>query len=383
MTARKLVGVIGSGLIGRDPFDRRSWSGSSHFLFTWLHRAGALHRAFGVEAPAWQRYFCMLKSFSGVRKTWRRRFYLDTRYYQSLTNEVKRNLVPADFEHDFLQLGAVFDVPALVNGRSRCFSYHDGNLAQFVRSPDAPRGLGARRVDRALAYERKVYQGMTKILSMSEYLRDSFIRDFEIPEERVVNIGAGINVESVPEYVPDKRYDCREVLFVGVDFSRKGGWQLLEAFKRVRQRLPDAKLHLVGPKELVIPPGLEGGVTFHGYLNKSLPADNDRLAQLYRRCCLFVMPSLWEPFGIASLEAMVHQLPCLVTNRWALREIVTPGLTGDHVECADLDDLEVKLCSLLSDPHSLRIMGEAGRQTVIQRYTWPQVIKRLIEAMSP
>lgn len=374
--SKKLVGIIGSGLIGRDPFDPRNWSCGYRFLFNGLKDAGALHRAFGVETPFVLRHLLMLKNFNMKRKVWRRRFYMDTSYHDSLTREVGRRLEPSDFEHDFLQIGAVFDVPALVGGRSRCFSYHDANLAQFLRSPDAPPGLGARKVDRALAYERRVYHGMAKVLSMSEYLRRSFIEDFGVPEDRVVTVGVGINFEAIPSYVPDKRYDRREILFIGVDFARKGGWVLLEAFRRVRERFPDASLHIVGPRNLAIPPGLEGGVTFHGHVSR------DSRDALLRRCSLFAMPSLWEPFGIAPLEAMANQMPCLVTNRWALREIVIPGETGDLAECGDVEDLAAKLASLLSDPEALRRMGEAGRQMVLDHYTWGHVIVRLIKAVS-
>jgi glycosyltransferase involved in cell wall biosynthesis len=379
---RKLVGIIGSGLIGRDPFDPRSWSTISRYFFTTLRQAGLLHRAFGVEAPKITRYACMIKNFDINKSRWKRSFYMDRAYRDALTREIRRRLEPADFEHDFLQIGAMYDVPSLTGAHSRCYSYHDGNLAESLRSPNSPRGLGARKIDTALAYERRVYHGIHKILCMSEYLRQSFIKDFDVPAERVEVIGAGINLEAIPEPVLDKRYDSREVLFIGVDFPRKGGWELLQAFKRVRARIADARLHLVGPKELAIPPDLQGGVTFHGYLSKNVPADKARLDELFRRSCLFVMPSRYEPFGIAPLEAMVHQVPCLVTNRWALKEMVIPGLTGDHVECDDVEDLKAKLSALLADPEALRAMGEKGRQFVVENFTWDHVIKRLIRAVS-
>jgi alpha-maltose-1-phosphate synthase len=377
-----LVGIVGSGLIGRDPFDRRCWSGSSYFFFTALAAQGALHRAFGVEAPRARRWLLMAGNFRRDRAAWRARFYSDPRYRDALTAEVRRRLRPDDLGHDFLQLGAMYDVPRLLDGRARCFSYHDGNLAEKLRSPNAPVGLGARRIDRALAYERRVYHGIDKILTMSEYLRRSFIRDFDVPEDRVVAVGAGINLDEVPGELAEKRYDGREVLFIGVDFARKGGWELLKAFQRVRGRYPDARLHIVGPRELAIPPDLEGGVSFHGFLNKSNPADRARLDELFGRCCLFVMPSLYEPFGIAPLEAMVHQLPCLVTNRWALAETVTPGETGDLVECGDVDDLAAKLGALLADPDALRQMGDAGRRMVLERYTWDRVARRVVAEVS-
>jgi glycosyltransferase involved in cell wall biosynthesis len=377
---KKLVGITGSGQIGRDPFDRQAWSGCSYRFFTELQNQGRLHRAFGVEVPALRRCLYMARNVARERTTWREQFYMDPGYRDALTEEVRKQLRPDDWAHDFLQLGAMYNVPRLLQGRARCFSYHDGNLAEALRSPNAPPGLSARAVDRALAYEREVYHAIARIFSMSEYLRQSFIRDFDVPPERVVSVGAGINLDALPPYVPGKRYDNREVLFIGVDFPRKGGWELLRAFRGVHGRLPDARLHIVGPRELAIPPGQEGGVVYHGFLNKNQADGRARLADLFRRACLFVMPSLYEPFGIAPLEAMAHQVPCLVTNRWALREMVLPGKNGDLVECGSVDDLEEKLGALLADAEGLRRMGEAGRQMVLDYYTWDKVVGRLAAA---
>jgi glycosyltransferase involved in cell wall biosynthesis len=379
---RRLVGITGSGQIGRDPFDRQCWSGSSYFFFTGVKDRGVLHRAFGVEVPTWQRCLYMARNLRLDRQAWREHFYMDRGYRDALTEEVRRHLEPGDFGHDFLQLGAMFNVPRLVDGRARCFSYHDGNLAEALRSPNAPRGIAARVIDRALAYEKDVYHGMAKVLSMSDYLRQSFLRDFDLPEARVVNIGAGINLESIPDPVSDKRYDSREVLFIGVDFARKGGWELLKAFRAVRGRLPDARLHIVGPRALKIPPDLEAGITYHGFLNKNQSEGRARLADLFRRCCLFAMPSLYEPFGIAPLEAMVHQLPCLVTGRWALAEMVVRGETGDLAECGNVDDIAERLAVLLANPEALARMGQSGRRRVLERYTWDQVVDRLVRVIA-
>jgi starch synthase len=380
---RKLTGVLGSGLIGYDPFDRRCWSGTSYFFFTAIKNRGRLHRAFGVEAPRWQRSLLMAKNFRLQRAKWRRLFYMDPAYRRALTKQVQRRLRDDDFQHDFLQLGALYDVPELVRGRSRCFSYHDGNLAESLRSPNCPPGLSARAIDRALAYEREVYSKIDTIFAMSEYLRQSFINDFGVSPDRVVKIGAGINLDTIPQPFNEKRYDTQQILFIGIDFSRKGGWDLLEAFRIVRQHRPEATLHLVGPRTLTIPDRLAAGVIYHGYLSKSDPAAKAKLDDLFRSSSLFVLPSRYEPFGVAPLEAMVNEVPALVTNRWALREMVAPGQTGDHTDCGDVEQIASRIEAMLSDPQKLDRMGRAARQYVLDYFTWDQVVDRMLEKLPP
>jgi glycosyltransferase involved in cell wall biosynthesis len=382
----KLVGVIG-GSIGHDPFNRRAWSGICYFLFTEMQRQGRLHRAFGAEVGGTKRLWLLAKNLHPSRAVWRQSYYMDVGYRSALTREITGRLTDEDYQHTLFQIGAMFNMAQGVKdaGRSsRCLSYHDGNLALALRSPVFPKGIPARVVDRALQYEKSVYQSMHCVLTMSEYLRQSFLHDFDVPPERVVTIGGGINQESLPPPAPNKAYDRPEILFVGVEFARKGGWNLLAAFKAVVQRFPQAQLHLVGPRELTIPPDQQKGVTYHGYLSKAEAAGAQKLAQLYARCSLFVMPSLYEPFGIAPLEAMSHGIPCIVTGDWALREMVEPGVTGEWVGAGSVEDLVEQIGSCLSDPGRLQRMGVAGRERVLQRYTWEKVVQRLASAcLSP
>ncbi len=377
---KQLVGIIGSGMIGRDPFDERAWSGISRQFFRACEREGLLHRAFGVEAPPHVRYPLMVKNLTFGRHRWEAKFNLDTQYYDALTAAIGRGLAPADFEHDFLQIGGIYDVPALVNGRARCFSYHDGNVAQMVKSPYMP-AVPERCVRAAVDYERRVYDGLDKIFTMAEYLRASFIEDFGIDADRVVTLGAGINFD--PCDAPAKDYARRDILFVGIDFARKGGPSLVRAFEQVRQKFADATLHIVGPRHR--PPLLQtprAGVEFHGFLSRADAAQRRQFDTLLQRSSLFVLPSTYEPFGVAVLEAMAHQLPCLVTDAWAFPEMVTPGVHGDLVASGDVDDLADKMIHLLGDPDALARQGAAARRKVLEHYTWAHVAGRLREQVA-
>ncbi len=371
MTEPSLVGIIGSA-IGRQPFDLRSWSGSSHYFFTELQRQRMLHEAFGVELPKVIRYAHIARNVHPVRQKWLNRFWLDLRYRKALTDVIHRRLATMEPGHEYLQIGGYFDVHRAVRGRARCFAYYDGNLVSRLRS-GYKLGASDSVIQKAVDYERELLSRVSAVFTFSDYLRDSFIADYSLPPDKVFTIGGGINMDIIPPFNAAKRYDTGEILFIGVDFERKGGRDALLAFKGVRTAFPKAVFHIVGPRSLEIPPELADGVQMHGYISKSDP----RLQDLFERASLFVMPSLFEPFGIAPLEAMVNQVPPIVTDGWAFREMVIPGVCGDLVAPRSPKDLEAKMIFHLSDPDGLRTMGTAGRERVLAHYTWQDVVRRL------
>jgi len=272
-------------------------------------------------------------------------------------------------------------VPAVVKGRTRCFSYHDGNLAQMINSPYSPVKIPDKIIRQALEYEREVYLGMDKIFTMSEYLRQSFINDFSVPTNKVVCIGAGINLKKFPPAII-KDYRKKNILFIGIDFIRKGGFVLLEAFKLVRKKIPSAKLHIIGPKKSAVDPKYPSGVICHGFLSRNNSFHVEKFDEIVRDSSLFVMPSLYEPFGIAPLEAMANQIPCIVTNNWAFPEMVKPGVNGDLVKCGSVEDLAEKIIYYLEHGEMLQKMGERARAIVWKDFSWNKVVQRLKKEIS-
>jgi len=270
----------------------------------------------------------------------------------------------------------MYSLPQATSHSVPCFSYHDGNIVQALKSGYGFRGVPVRRIDEAIRYEREVALEMTAVFTFSEYLRDSFVHDFGMDEKRVFNVGAGINIEDIPICPHEKNYEKRDILFVGVDFDRKGGRELLSAFRAVREALPDARLHIVGPHHL--PDGAkQPGILFHGNLNKSIPVQRDELYGLYQQASIFVLPSKYEPFGVAPLEAMLYQVPCIVTNAWALREFVTPGINGALVDKGSVDSLAAALLSALRAPEELARMGKRARDMVLKNYLWSNVVTKM------
>jgi glycosyltransferase involved in cell wall biosynthesis len=377
VSRQQLVGIIGSGMIGTDPFALEAWSGSSRRFFSECNRRGLLRRAFGAEVDPIRRSLLILRNYSPDGRLWRQKFHLDTRYYGLLSRTIARMLSVDDLSDcALLQIGGIFDLRKHVVIPRGLYSYHDGNLAQAARSPYFPKNVPRRVLARALEFERGVASKIDRIFTMSAYLKTSFVEDYGVAEDKVQVIGAGINIDA-PSRLEAKDYSRRRLLFVGVDFKRKGGWEVLQAFKLLRSVYQDAVLDIVGPRTLTIPNEYCTGVNYHGFLSKDNPAQSSLLAKLLQESTLFVMPSLYEPFGVAPLEAMAYGIPCVVTDAWAFPEMVRPGFNGELVACGNHAELADKMISLMKDPDALERMGLAGRERALSEFTWEVVVARL------
>jgi glycosyltransferase involved in cell wall biosynthesis len=370
-------------MIGRNPFDPTCWSRLGYNLFMTAQRQGLLFRAFGVEVPQPLRAVLMLKNLHRNRAMWAGRFNLDPTYYEALTREIGKRLGVEDF-HDnkvLLQIGGHYNGFRASRGRISAYSYHDGNIAGMMRSPFFPKA-NLPHARKAFEYEKCVYKDMSKIFVMADYWRRSFIDDFGVEQSRVVNVGVGVNIEVPPLVAKD--FAQKHVVFIGIDFARKGGENLMRAFRLVQDRHPDATLHIVGPPT---PPaalkhrGLRH-VEYHGMLSREVRAQHARLLAILNKGTLFVLPSLYEPFGNAALEAMLFRMPVIATRNWSFPDFVTDK-TGMLLERPDDEqEMSEKMDAYLSDPVRSEESGNAGREMVLARYTWGRVVAAIQREIS-
>ena len=367
------VTLFVGGSIGTDPRGARTWSGSSAFLVDSLERQGVLRKAIGIDIGRVRKSWLMAANFRPSRTLWRKHLYFDTSYRHAMTRAAAR--VPVDSEF-CLQAGHQFNLAEAFPSR-RSVSYHDGNLAELVRSGFGLTGVSGRRIDEALRYEEQTAGQMVAVLTFSEYLRQSFIDDYHVPAGRVFTVGGGVNFRTIPPEA-SKDYSRPQVLFIGIEFDRKGGPVLLDAFGLVRKRIPDAELHIVGPARIdrILP-----GVVFHGRLSKTDAQQSATLESLFRQCNLFVLPSLYEPFGIAPLEAMLYRVPCVLTDAWAFRQFVDGGRCGLLAAKGSADDVAAKMIELLSDPDRLAVLGQSAREHALANYTWPAVAHKIAQVL--
>jgi glycosyltransferase involved in cell wall biosynthesis len=219
-----------------------------------------------------------------------------------------------------------------------------------------------------IGLERSMYQNARLNFTMSAHVSRSLVEQYGCPPSRVRCVYAGGNmVRPNLEHLGLERFARKNILFVGVDWERKGGPALLQAFREVRRSHPTATLTIVGCAPKVSLPGCH--VVGH------LPFAE--VAKFYYAATVFCLPTTVEPFGIVFLEAFAHGLPIVATNIGAIPDFVEHGRSGYLVDCNDPAQLAGRLNALLSDPARCAEFGARGQALVQDRYSWQATAERL------
>ena len=221
-----------------------------------------------------------------------------------------------------------------------------------------------------LPYERKNLAGATKVFTMSSFARSVLCQRYSLAAEKVVCVKAGCN-GPLPGRIDIKGLEGQNILFVGVDWQRKGGPELLKAFQIAKERFPQASLTIVGCSPEISEPG----VTVVG----KVPLNE--VSEFYARAAIFCMPSRREPFGIVYLEAMWAGVPVVASDCGATPDFVIDGQTGYRVTPGNIKLLAARLEELLADPAKRRQMGRCGRLLAEKEYTWQRTSKRMLDVI--
>jgi glycosyltransferase involved in cell wall biosynthesis len=205
---------------------------------------------------------------------------------------------------------------------------------------------------------RRTFSLARLIVVWSTWVRDSLVADYGVPAERLRVIPPGVNLRAWTAPDRSARRGLPRVLFVGGDFERKGGPLLLDWYRQHgRDR---CELDIVTRASIAREPGVR---IHHGIVGNSAEA-----RRLFAAADVFVLPSLGECFGIASVEAMASSLPVVATNVGGAADIVDHMETGYLIQPSDSYALCNALDRLVADSELRRAMGARGRDKAEQSF---------------
>ena len=230
-----------------------------------------------------------------------------------------------------------------------------------------------------LRMQQRVARRMPEILTVSENSGRDIASSFGVEPDRITVVPLGVEHDVfVPPTKP--RVRGRIVTTASADVPLKGLVPLLEAVAKLRTER-DVNLVVVGSLR-------KGGATeetldrldLHDAVEFISDVSESDLVEIFGSAHVAVVPSLYEGFSLPAVELMSCATPLVATTAGALPEVVGPdGHAALRVPPGDPEELASALARVLDDDELASRLGAAGRQRVIDHYTWSVVAARTVD----
>jgi glycosyltransferase involved in cell wall biosynthesis len=156
---------------------------------------------------------------------------------------------------------------------------------------------------------------------------------------------------------------------------QKGPEYFLQAAKKVLEMMDDVKFVMVGSGdmmhrsiEMAAELGIGHKVLFTGFLR------GEDVQKIYKMADLYVMPSVSEPFGIAPLEALNHDVPVIISKQSGVSEVLTHAL---KVDFWDTNEIANKIVAVLKYPPLQETLANHGNFE-IRKLRWKDAAAKCV-----
>lgn len=259
----------------------------------------------------------------------------------------------------------------------------------YIRFPELFRKSDLNQLTKWTKYSVEKAKG---VFTISRASKDDIIKEYGVPEEKVIVTYPGIKSEirsaswrtkfkmQNSKLLKDKYgVERKYVLFVGTLQPRKNITRLVEAFSLLTNK--DINLIIVGKRgwlyeEILGAPkkfGVEDRIKFlDSVTDEDLPI-------FYQHAVCFVLPSLYEGFGLPVLEAMRYGCPVITSNISSLPE--AGGDAALYVDPLDVNDIKNNLELIINDEKLRKKLVKRGYEQV-KKFSWEKTAKQTLDFLT-
>ncbi|MGA0813546.1 MAG: glycosyltransferase family 4 protein [Ilumatobacteraceae bacterium] len=244
-------------------------------------------------------------------------------------------------------------------------------MLEMAAAPNAYRRWSIGRWYSFVRMQGKVASRMPRVVVVSENSIQDIHTDMGVDLDRMRLVPVGVDPELFRPLDGIARRPGHLITTASADVALKGLAYLLEAMAKLRADGRAVTLTIIGrPKpgksmDLIERYGLRDSIEFVSGVS------DERIVELYAEAELAVVPSLYEGFSLPAIEAMCSGTPLVATDGGALPEVT--GVDGETVfrcTAGDAGSLAATIASALDSADRREAVGAAGRQRVLERWTW-------------
>jgi glycosyltransferase involved in cell wall biosynthesis len=215
------------------------------------------------------------------------------------------------------------------------------------------------------------------IIAVSHYTKNLIVSRYGIDPDKISVVHNAVSRTEAPNiYHVGRSPDKKIVLFLGRITFQKGPDYFVEAAAKVLEKLPEVTFVMAGAGDMmprmierVAELGIGKNFHFTGFLQGS------EVEQIFTMSDLYVMPSVSEPFGISPLEAMIYDVPVIISRQSGVSEILHHALTVDFW---DVNEIANKIIAILRYPILVAEIVEKSRDE-LRKVRWEYAAEKIVE----
>lgn len=223
-------------------------------------------------------------------------------------------------------------------------------------------------------------KNVVKIIAVSKTTKKDIVHEYSISEDKIIVVYNGYEYLKEPSVPPKLSINSPFFLYIGTLQPRKNLGLLISSFTQFKKTHPEFKLILAGKKgwlyedifKQVELSGLKDSILLPGFVSE------EEKNYLYTKASAFILPSLYEGFGIPLLEAMAHGCPVLSSFSSSLPEV--GGEACLYFDPKNVDDLVEKMELLTSDKELKDKLISTGKKR-IKNFSWSETGKETLRIL--
>lgn len=240
-----------------------------------------------------------------------------------------------------------------INALGKKFS--DGNLNVLSKN----------ELNRKMILQTKLYQKAEKVFYMGHWTTEEMKTIYPQMAETFVHAGGGLNRDF--QMITSDNRDSHRIVFLGIDFERKGGDLVLDAFRILRKTMdPEANLMIIGPEKRAE----EDGVSWCGRLERF------EIGKILSASGIFCMPSRFEAYGLAFVEALCYGLPVIARDDYEMSYFIHEGQNGYLLKNEDAHELAVLMNKAIINK-KMQEFVKAHTEEYLSTYSWDRVAQKI------
>lgn len=297
-------------------------------------------------------------------------------YSKNFARQIEKRL-PAEYDMIF----CAGSIPvAYVNSPKPIIIWTDASFASMINFYSKFTNLTKDIVEKGNKLEQQAFDNCSMAIFSSHWAVEGVKKYYKVDSNKLQILPFGANIrcdrteEDITHFNDVKSRNTCKLLFLGIDWVRKGGEAAVEIARRMNEQGIKTELHMAGIKEPMMLPDF---VINHGYLSKHDEADTKKLNQLFEQSHFLILPSIAECTAIVFNEACSYGLPVLTSNVGGSPSIVKADINGKTFALDDHDEYVSYAKKYFTNFKAYSDLSHSSFQEFKNRLNWNSVAKEL------